>query len=75
VPNVKIGDDSGPLSDVVPVDDNLATRIPADTLALPFADGNAANYAYTVMLPGTAPAPQTRQITRLVFRAPATVCY
>jgi hypothetical protein len=50
LPNVKIRGDSGPLFDAVPFDDNLVTRIPADTL--PFADGNAANYAYPVMLPG-----------------------
>ncbi len=42
---------------------------------LTFGDGDNATFAYTVTL-GNPPVrvTQTKQLTRLVFRAPGTVC-
>jgi hypothetical protein len=39
-----------------------------------FANGNAANYSYTVTLPGQSSVSQSKRITRQVFRPPGTVC-
>jgi hypothetical protein len=66
---------TGPAFNAVPFDPLNVAYTPVGTLTLSFADGNSVTFAYTVTL-GTPPvsATQTKQLTRLVFRAPGTVC-
>jgi serine protease len=61
---------TGPPFDAVPFDPSRVTLAPVGTLALTFANGNAATFAYTVN--GVS---QAKSITRQVFRAPGTVCH
>ncbi|MEO8305970.1 MAG: matrixin family metalloprotease [Betaproteobacteria bacterium] len=66
---------TGPAFSAVPFDPAKVVRTPVGTLTLTFGDGNHATFAYTVAL-GTPPVAvtQSKQITRLVYRAPGTVC-
>jgi serine protease len=48
---------------------------PVGSLALSFADGNNATFAYTVQVAGMpTPVSQTKTITRQIFTAPGTAC-
>ena len=66
---------TGPGFNAVPFDPQSVVRTPVGTLTLTFGDGNNATFAYTVTL-GTPSisVTQTKQLTRLVFRAPGTLC-
>ena len=66
---------TGPPFGAVPFDPLKVVRTPVGTLTLTFGDGDNATFAYTVTL-GNPPlsVTQTKQLTRLVFRAPGTVC-
>ncbi len=66
---------TGPAFSAVPFDPLSVVRIPMGTLTLTFGNGDSATFAYTVTL-GNPPVSvtQTKQLTRLVFRAPGTVC-
>jgi Matrixin len=66
---------TGPPFGAVPFDSLKVVRTPVGSLTLTFGDGDNATFAYTVTL-GTPPVSvtQTKQLTRLVFRAPGTVC-
>jgi hypothetical protein len=66
---------TGPAFSAVPFDPLKVARTPVGTLTLTFGDGNNVAFAYTVTL-GIPPVSvtQTKQLTRLVFRAPGTVC-
>jgi predicted Zn-dependent protease len=66
---------TGPAFGAVPFDPLKVVRTPVGTLTLTFGDGDNATFAYTVTL-GKPPVSvtQTKQLTRLVFRAPGTVC-
>ena len=60
---------SGPPFSATPWNPAAVTITPVGTVALTFADGNHATFAYTVDA-----VSQTKQITRQVFRTPGTVC-
>lgn len=60
---------NGPAFNAVPFDPASVKLVPVGNLALTFADGNDATFAYTVN--GVA---QTKAITRQVFRTPGTEC-
>jgi serine protease len=66
---------TGPAYNAVLFDSRSVMRTPVGTLTLTFGDGDHATFAYSVTL-GTPPetVTQTKQLTRLVFRAPGTVC-
>ena len=66
---------TGPSFDAVPFNPLSVVRTPVGTLTMTFGGGNYATFAYTVTL-GSPPVTvtQTKQLTRLVFRAPGTVC-
>jgi hypothetical protein len=66
---------TGPAYNAVLFDSQSVMRTPVGTLTLTFGDGDHATFAYAVTL-GTPPetVTQTKQLTRLVFRAPGTVC-
>ena len=66
---------TGPAFGAVPFDPLKVVRTPVGTLTLTFGDGDNVTFAYTVTL-GNPPVSvmQTKQLTRLVFRAPGTVC-
>ena len=66
---------TGPAFGAVPFDPLKVVRTPVGTLTLTFDDGDNATFAYTVTL-GNPPVSvtQTKQLTRLVFRAPGTLC-
>ena len=66
---------TGPAFGAVPFDPLKVVRTPVGTLTLTFGDGDNATFAYTVTL-GNPPVSvmQTKQLTRLVFSAPGTVC-
>ena len=65
---------SGPRFDAY--DKNQFTaNAPVGTMAVTFADGNNATFSYNVRLPGmTAPAVQSKAITRQLFSATGTTC-
>ncbi len=59
----------------VPFDSQSVVRTPVGSLALTFAGGNNATFAYTVTFGSPeVTVTQSKQLTRLVFRAPGTVC-
>ncbi len=66
---------TGPAFSAVPFDPVNVVRTPVGNATLTFGDGDNATFAYTVTL-GNPPVrvTQTKQLTRLVFRAPGTVC-
>ena len=66
---------TGPAFSAVPFDPLKVARTQVGTLTLTFGDGDNATFAYTATL-GNPPVSvaQTKQLTRLVFRAPGTVC-
>ncbi len=66
---------TGPAFSAVPFDPLKVVRTPVGTLTLTFGNGDNATFAYTATL-GNPPVSvaQTKQLTRLVFRAPGTVC-
>ena len=65
---------TGPAFNAVPFLPANVALTPVGTLTITFANGNSANYAYTVTLPGSAAVSQTKSVTRQVFRAPGTAC-
>ena len=60
---------TGPAFDAQPFDPDRVVQIPVGTATLSFADGNAGTFAYNV-----DGVPQSKPITRQVFRAPGTTC-
>ena len=66
---------TGSAFSATPFNPQDVVRTPVGALTLTFVDGNNATFAYTVTL-GTpaATVSQAKQLTRLVFRAPGTVC-
>ena len=64
---------SGPAFNSVPFDPQRVGRTPVGTIALTFANGNSVRFDYTVTIAGTS-VTQTKLLSRLVFRAPGTVC-
>jgi len=66
---------TGPAFNAVPFDPHNVVRMPVGNLTLTFSDGDSATFAYAVTL-GNPPVSvlQTKQLTRLVFRDPGTVC-
>ena len=66
---------NGPPFNAVPFDPKQVDLTPVGTLTLTFANGNSANFAYTVTLgPPGSTVTQTKSVVRQVFRAPGTVC-
>jgi hypothetical protein len=66
---------TGPAFNAVPFDPLNVAYTPVGTLTLSFADGNSVTFAYTVTIATPrVSVTQTKQLTRLVFRAPGTVC-
>lgn len=67
---------TGPPFNTVPFPSQDVTRSTIGALTLTFADGNHASFAYSVSL-GSPPSgiSRTKQLTRLVFRAPGTLCH
>ena len=66
---------TGPAFNAAPFDSASVQRTPVGTLTLTFADGNNATFAYTVAFGNPqATVTQSKQLTRLVFRAPGTIC-
>lgn len=65
---------TGPAFSAVPFLPANVSRTEVGMLTITFAGGSAANYTYTVTLPGQLPVTQTKSITRQVFRAPGTLC-
>jgi Matrixin len=67
---------TGPPFGAVPFDPANVAYTSVGTLTLAFADGNSATFAYTVTLGSPRiTVTRTKQLTRLVFRAPGTVCH
>jgi hypothetical protein len=66
---------TGPAFSAAPFNSASVQRTPVGTLNLTFADGNNATFAYTVAFgnPQTT-VTQSKQLTRMVFRAPGTIC-
>ncbi len=66
---------TGPAFGTVPFDPSRVVREPVGTVTLTFGNGDNATFAYSVTL-GNPPVrvTQTKQMARLVFRAPGTVC-
>ena len=64
---------AGPAFSAEPFNPDLVRRTPIGTAMLTFTNGNAGMFAYQVT-DGANVANQTKAITRLVFRAPGTVC-
>ena len=66
---------TGPAFNSVPFDSQRVTRSRIGSLTLTFSDGNNVAFASTVTL-GSAQVSvaQSKQLTRLVFRAPGTLC-
>ena len=66
---------TGPAFGAVPFNPLNVVRTPVGTVTLTFSDGDNATFAYAVTL-GTPPVSvtQTKPLTRMVFRAPGTVC-
>jgi len=60
---------TGPSFNALPFNPVGVTVTPVGTATFSFANGNAAQFAYTVN--GVS---QSKQITRQVFRTPGTVC-
>ena len=66
---------TGPAFNAAPFLPASVTLANVGTLTLTFANGNSADYTYTLALDGPASAvTQTKAITRQVFRAPGTMC-
>ena len=66
---------TGPAFSAVPFDKTKIAYASVGTATLTFGNGDSATFAYTVTL-GNPPVSvtQTKQLARLVFRAPGTVC-
>jgi len=60
---------TGPAFNALPFRPSQVVATPVGTLTLTFASGNSATFAYVVN-----GVPQTKSITRQVFRAPGTLC-
>lgn len=66
---------TGPAFGAVPFDSSKVAYTPVGTATLTFGNGDSATFAYTVTLGNPAVSvTQTKQLARLVFRAPGTVC-
>jgi hypothetical protein len=66
---------TGPAFNATPFDSGRVQRTPVGTLTVTFADGNNATFAYTVAFGNPqARVTQSKQLTRMVFRAPGTTC-
>ena len=66
---------TGPAFHAMPFDPLAVVRTRVGALALDFTDGNHATFAYSVALgPSATTVTQSKQLTRLVFRSPGTVC-
>ena len=66
---------TGPAFNAVPFLPANVGLTEVGTLTVTFANGNSANFAYTVALNGPGSAvTQTKAIVRQVFRTPGTVC-
>ena len=67
----------GPAFSAVPFDPTKVTRTSVGTATFTFTDGNDGTFTYSVDLGdgmNKTLMPQTKAITRQVFRAPGTVC-
>jgi serine protease len=64
---------SGPAFSAVPFNPGLVQRTAVGTATFNFSDGNTGTFAYQLH-DGANIGAQTKAITRLVFRAPGTVC-
>jgi hypothetical protein len=68
---------SGPAFNAVPFDPAMVHHSPSGTATVAFTDGNTGTFTYNVDLGdglNKTAAPQTKAITRQVFRAPGTIC-
>ena len=66
---------TGPAFNAVPFDPQSVTRSRVGSLTLTFADGSNAAFAYTATIGNPASSvSRFKQLTRLVFRAPGTIC-
>ena len=66
---------TGPSFGSVPFDPAQVVRTPVGNATLTFGNGDNATFAYSVTLGSPAvTVTQAKQLTRLVFRAPGTVC-
>jgi len=66
---------TGPAFGTVPFDPAKVVRTPVGDATLAFGNGDDATFAYTVKLGSPAvTVTQTKQLSRLVFRDPGTVC-
>jgi hypothetical protein len=66
---------TGPAYNAMPFDPAKVVATKVGSATFTFADGNNATFDYSVQLPGmTAPAAQSKAITREVFAAPGTTC-
>jgi hypothetical protein len=66
---------TGPAFSAVPFDPLDVVRTPVGNATLTFGDGDHATFAYAVTLGNPlVTVTQTKELTRLVFRAPGTVC-
>jgi hypothetical protein len=67
---------AGPAFSSVPFDSQRVTRSRVGSLTLTFADGNNVAFASTVTLGNPQVSiTQFKQLTRLVFRSPGTLCH
>jgi hypothetical protein len=77
-PGVYTGDlyrTTGPAFNAVPFDATKVVATKVGTATFTFANGNNANFAYTVQLAGMAsPVTQAKAIIREIFTAPGTTC-
>jgi hypothetical protein len=66
---------TGPAFGTVPFDPAKVARTPVGNATLSFGNGDNATFAYSVTLGSPAvTVSQTKQLSRLVFRDPGTVC-
>jgi len=64
---------TGPAYNSVPFDPQRVGRAAVGTMAITFANGNSAQFDYSVTV-GGATVSQSKLLSRLVFRSPGTVC-
>ena len=66
---------TGPAFNAVPFDSHSVIRSTVGSMTLNFADGNNATFAYTMTIGNPASSvSRFKPLTRLVFRAPGTIC-
>ena len=65
---------TGPAYNSVPFDPQRVSRTAVGTLTLSFANGNSAQFDYSVTVGGTTVS-QSKMLSRFVFRQPGTVCH